>query len=61
MNLVYGFVRMFLAILAFLAMGVGIAAIWGIVKADIAIQAVGTLGLIGITTYLVDAVIFGKK
>jgi hypothetical protein len=61
MNTISGFVKLFLAILAFGAMSVGVAAIWGFTKADVAIQATGTLGLIGITVYLVDSVIYRKR
>jgi hypothetical protein len=60
MNSISSFVKFFLAAIAFSAMGIGIAGIWGYADADTAAKSIGTLGLIGITVYVVDSVIYRK-
>jgi hypothetical protein len=60
MNLLSGFVKLLLALLAFGAMGIGVTGIWGYTDPDTTAKSIMTLVLIGITVSLVDTMIYRK-
>lgn len=53
-------VKIFLAIICFSAMALGIAGVWEVIDYDFGLKAVLTLFLVGTTTYVVDSVVFRK-
>lgn len=53
-------VKVFLTVLALLAMVIGIAGIWGYAGPETVGKSIGTMALIGVTVFVIDAVIYRK-
>lgn len=54
-------IKIFLTVLALLSMVIGIAGIWGYAGTETVGKAIGTLALIGVTVFVIDAVIYGQR
>lgn len=54
-------VKIFLTGLSLLAMGIGIAGIWGYAGPESVGKALGTMALVGVTVFVIDGLIYGKR
>jgi len=56
-----GHVKVFLTVLALIAMMIGVAGIWGYAGSETVGKALGTMALIGVTVFVIDGVIYAKR
>jgi hypothetical protein len=61
LNAISKHVRVFLTVLALIAMCIGIAGIWGYAGPETVGKSIGSMALIGVTVFVIDVLIYGRN